>query len=70
MALARDLMEYRRGDLGRDRNDLETRERFGWSHLETRARQFRATSSGNDGINCVGVFGSGGSSLELVVAAM
>lgn len=56
--------------MGRERNVLETSERFGWWHRETRARQFRATSSGSDGINWVGVFDSGGSSLELVVAAM
>ena len=30
---------------------LETRQRVGWWHRDTRARQFKATSYGSDGIS-------------------
>lgn len=48
------------GDERRDRIGLEMRDRVGWYDRGTRARQFRATSSGIEGIR------SGGSLLLVV----
>lgn len=56
-------MVKKRGDERTVRIGFDTRDRVGWWERGTRARQFKATSSGREGIR------TGGSSVVVVAAA-
>lgn len=57
-------MVKKRGDERTVRIGFDTRDRVGWWERGTRAKQFKATSSGREGIS------TGGASLVVVVVAV
>lgn len=52
MELRKERVVKKSGDERRERMGRETMERVGWYQRGTRAIQFKATSSGRDGISC------------------